>query len=89
MAVNWSELLIDIVGLCGVISNDDNVAFVTVRGVFAETPLAEWVTVIVADPAFTAVVSPCVPAALLTVAISVSEELQVTWEVMSRNELSE
>ena len=56
-------------------------------GVEPLIPLAESVARIVVDPAATAVARPLLPAALLTVAIPVFKELQVTELVRSCVEL--
>ena len=63
-------------GLTGVTTIEDSVAFVTVRVVVPET--APRVALIVVEPAATDVASPLEAAALLIVATDTVEELHVT-----------
>jgi hypothetical protein len=72
--------------IAGVTPIETRVAAVTVSVVDPDT--APSVAVIVEDPGLTAVVTPVVPAVLLTVAIVGAEELQVTMLVRSCIELS-
>ena len=73
-------------GLVGVIASDTNVAGVTVSLVLVVTSFS--VALIVTLPTATLVARPLLAAALLTVAILLSDELQVTavvrgWWVLS------
>ena len=77
MAVNCFVFPTGMLGLTGVTVMEDKVAEVTVRSVFPE--ILPEIAVIVVVPAATAVARPV----LLTVAIDVLEELQVTWVVIS------
>jgi hypothetical protein len=74
-------------GLVGVTARETSVAGVTASVVEADTPPE--VALIVVEPVATEVASPFEPAALLTVAIPVDEELQVTDAVRSWVVLSE
>ena len=73
-------------GLAGVTAIDTSVAGVTVKVV--EPKAAPLAAEIVADPVPTATVSPLEPAALLTDATVVSDELQATTVVKFCVELS-
>jgi hypothetical protein len=68
-------------GLTGVTTIEDSVAFVTVRVVVPET--APRVAVIAVEPAAADVASPLEPAALLIVATGKDDELHVTNAVRS------
>ena len=70
----------------GVTPIDTSVALVTVSAVLADRPPRA--AVIVVEPGLRAVASPADPAALLTEAIAVPVELQVTALVRSCVELS-
>ena len=77
MAANCFVFPTGMLGLAGVTVMEDRVAEVTVRSVFPE--ILPEIAVIVVVPAAPAVARPL----LLTVAIDVLEELQVTWVVIS------
>ena len=79
MAMNCCVVPLAMLGVAGVTAMDTRVALVTVNVVALEMPPSVAVTVV--GPAATEVASPWEPAALLTVALPVSEELQVTREV--------
>lgn len=81
MAINACVVPLAIVGLTGEMPSETNVAFVTVRVVVPE--MLPSVAVIVAVPTFPAVAFPCVPAALLTTATFVSDDVQATCVVRS------
>ena len=87
MAVNCCIVPLAMEGLTGFTAIDISVAAVTVR-VF-DRDILPHVAVIVVDPAATAVTNPFEPAALLTVAAPVLDELHVTAVVKSCVELSE
>ena len=67
-----------ITGFVGVTVIETSTAAVTVRVVAPCIPVTPSVAVIVADPTATLVARPLLPAALLTVAMPVFDELQVT-----------
>ena len=73
-------------GVAGVTSIDTRVASVTVKVVLPVTVALVADTVVEPTPAVVA--KPFEPAALLTVAIALSEDAQVTWVVRSCFEVS-
>ncbi len=81
MALNWLVAPIAMLGLVGETLIETSVAGVTVRVVLSETEPD--VAVIVVVPSATDVARPFEPAALLISATPVSDELQMTDEVMS------
>ena len=87
VAANCSVVLRAIPGLVGVTAMDTRVAELTVRVV--EPEMLPEAAVIVAVPATTGVTFPLEPAALLTVATDVFDELHVTEAVISCVLLSE
>lgn len=87
MATNCCVMPFAMVGFAGVTPMETSAAGVTVKVTAGETTLPR-VAVTEVVPGATAVANPCVPVAMLMVAVAVVEDVHVTSAVMVWTELS-